>query len=51
MLTLIPTLEGALFDPTTVLGVSLHADGALSRRQPGAVKHGLGVMVGSRNWS
>jgi hypothetical protein len=46
-----PIIEGLCKAPTTAFGVSLHADGALSRRQPGAAKHGLGEIVGSRNWS
>src|SRR5205809_3015254 len=45
MLTMIPWLLAS-----AVL-IALQADGALSRRQPGAAKHGLGPMLGSTNWS
>src|SRR2546422_6256361 len=45
MLTMIPWLLAS-----AVL-TSLHADGALSRRQPGEAKHGFGPMWGSMNWS
>src|SRR6267378_2214463 len=45
MLTMIPWLLAS-----AVL-IALHADGALSRRHPGDAKHGLGAMLGSRNWS
>src|SRR6266576_6957643 len=51
MLMLIPTLEGEFKVPVTVLGVRWQEDGALSRRQPGAAKHGFGETVGSMNRS
>jgi hypothetical protein len=49
MLMVMPIIEGLCKAPTTAFGVSLHAEGALSRRQPGAAKHGFGEIVGSRN--
>src|SRR5713101_538625 len=51
MLMLMPMLEGECMPPTTGLGVSWHSDGALSRRQPGAARQGLGAIVESRNRS
>src|SRR5205807_6872557 len=37
----------------STVAATWHEDGALSRRQPGAPRHGLGVnlLVLSRNWS
>src|SRR6266850_494484 len=54
MLMLMPGLEGDPELPTTGFGVSWHADGALSRRQPLPVAHRLvrpDVMFVSRNRS
>src|SRR5438309_11448583 len=35
----------------SVVLIDWHSDGALSRRQPGAMRHGSGPMVGSRKVS